>query len=134
SVGVANQGHDGSSRVFAPCAMQLTMGAYMLEFFLQLVFLAAQQAAVYLDLLLTFTTLLHAAFLAREVRPLACQARQIIFDLGQFNLQTALSGMGTLAKDDEDQRSPVKHLCFQCSLQCALLPGGQFKVKANGNM
>jgi len=111
-VSVANQGHHGRSRMFASFAMQLTVGTYMLKFFLQLIFLAAQQAAVYLDLLLTFTALLHTTFLARQVRPLPGQARQIILDLRQFNLQASLFGMGALAKDDEDQRSPVKHLCF----------------------
>ena len=93
----------------------------MLKIFLQLIFLTSQQAAVYLDLLFAFTTLLHAAFLAREVRPLPGQSRQVILDLSQFNLQTALFRMGTLAKDDEDERSPVKHLYFQFPLQCPVL-------------
>ena len=92
--------------------MKLAMRAYMLQLLLQRALLAAQQAAVNLDLLLTFTALLHTAFLPRQVRPLPGQAWQIILDLPQFNLQAPLFGMGTLAKDDEDQRSPVKHLCF----------------------
>ena len=49
-------------------------------------FLAAQEAAVNFDLFFTLAALLHAALLAREVRPLASQARQIVVDLRQFDL------------------------------------------------
>ena len=57
-----------------------------LKLFLDGGLLAAQQTAVNFDLLFTFAALLHAAFLAREVRPLASQAWQIILNLSQFNL------------------------------------------------
>src|SRR5258708_23822250 len=86
SIGIAYQGHSGCARVFATFAVQLAVGAYMLQFFFKLIFLTAQHAAVNLDLLFTFTTLLHATFLAREVRPLACQARQVVLDPGPFDL------------------------------------------------
>ena len=39
------------------------MGAHVLEFFLKLFLLTSQHAPVNFDLFLTFTTLLHAAFL-----------------------------------------------------------------------
>src|SRR5437867_5420742 len=100
------------------------MGADMFQFLFEGIFLATKQAAVYLDLLFTFTTLLHAAFLARKVRPLAGEARQIVLNLGQFDLQTALSGMGALAEDDEDEGRAVEYLHFQLSFQCAMVSRG----------
>ncbi len=48
--------------------------------YLQLIFLAAQQMAVDLDLLFTFITLLGAATLTRQVRPLTGQAWEIVLD------------------------------------------------------
>src|SRR5258708_37785248 len=81
SIGIAYQGHNGCARVFATFAVQLAGGAYMLQFFFKLIFLTAQHAAVKLDLLFTFTTLLHATLPTRDGLPPACQAPQVVIPL-----------------------------------------------------
>src|SRR5690606_23212111 len=48
--------------------------------------------------------------LPREVRPLACQARQAVFVLRQFNLQRTFAGARVLRKDLENQRGTIDHL------------------------
>ncbi len=66
------------------------------------------------------------------MRPLAGQARQVVLDLGQFHLQTALARAGTLAEDDEDERGAVKHLRLQLAFQRAVLPRRQFQIEDDG--
>src|SRR5258708_23602253 len=107
----------------------MSMRAYMFQLFLELIFLTPKQTAVNLDLLLTFTTLLYATFLTRQVRPLPGQARQIILDLGQLNLQASFSCAGTLTKNDQNQRCAIKHLGFYFSLQVTMLSGCQLDIK-----
>src|SRR2546429_8521067 len=97
------------------------MCAHVLQFFQEMVFLPAQQAAVQFNLLSTLAALLDTPFLARQVRPLANQAGQIILNLRQFNLQTTLARASALAKDDQDQRGTVKPLRLQFALQSTML-------------
>jgi hypothetical protein len=109
--------------------MELAVGTHVLQFFLELVFLPAQQTPVDLDLLLALTALLHAALLPGEVSPLACQARQVVLDLRQLDLQTSFSRVRTLAEDNQNQGCPIEDLRLECSLQRAMLPRRQFKIK-----
>ena len=70
---IANQGYYRRTRIFTSFTVKLAMGAHMLQLFRKLIFLSAQQTPVYFNLLFAFTPLLHASFLARQVRPLACE-------------------------------------------------------------
>src|SRR5207247_5017629 len=105
------------------------MRAHMLQFFQEMVFLPAQQAAVQFNLLFTLAALLDTPFLARQVRPLAYQAGQVILDLGQLNLQPALACAGALTEDDQDERGTIKHPRLKFALQCTMLPWRQLQIE-----
>src|SRR5258707_11144626 len=90
--------------------MQLALHAYLLNLFFQTTFLAAQQAAVNFDLFFTFAALLYTALLTRKVRPLAGQARQIILNLRQLNLEAAFFCARALAENDQNQRCTGQYL------------------------
>ena len=123
-VGVADQGDDRRARALTTLSVQLSVRAHVFQFLFESVLLATQQAAVNFDLLFALTALLHAALLPGEVRPLAGQARQIVFDLGQFHLQASLARVRALGEDDENQGCPVEDLRLECSLQRAVLARG----------
>jgi hypothetical protein len=77
------------------------MRPHLFRLFFECILLTTQQAAVDLELLLALATLLHAALLTGKVRPLACQARQVVLDLRQFHLQASLARVRTLAEDNQ---------------------------------
>ena len=64
-----------------------------------------------------------AALGAREVRPQARQARQLVLELGQLDLEAAFVGPRVLGEDVEDQAAPIEHLDAQQALERLLLVG-----------
>ncbi len=100
--------------------MALAMGANAVQLFLDLRDAAADLAAVSLQLRFAGATQTNttrgaaraAAGLSGQVSPHSCQARQAVLQLGQFDLQLALSRPGVLAEDVEDQGRPINDLDF----------------------
>ena len=65
---------------------------------------------------------------ALEVGPQAPHARQVVFELGQLDLQLALGRVGVVGEDVEDHRGAVDHRHAQRLLQVALLARRQLVV------
>ena len=58
---------------------------------------------------------------ALEMRPQAAHAREVVFELCEFDLQLALRGVGVVGEDVQDHRGPVDDRHVQRRLQVALL-------------
>ena len=65
----------------------------------------------------------------REMRPVARQARQQIFQLRVFDLQLAFARAGALAENLQDQRRAIHDLAAEDFFQVARLGGAEFIVK-----
>ncbi len=101
----------------------------MLDTFLQLLDLVADDPAVRLELRLARAARADAALRARKVRPQAREARQLVLELRQLHLQAALVRACVLGKDVEDQAAAVQHLDAEETLQRLLLVGAQLVVR-----
>ncbi len=125
-VGVAHQ-RDGRIRHAATRdALQAARAANVSQFLLQPHHLVGQQAPVGLDL--GFTRTAHdakAAPLALEVGPGAHQARTLVVEPGQLDLQLAFPRAGAAGEDLQDQPGAVDHLDLAGALQVALLHGAE---------
>lgn len=87
-------------------------------------------AAVGFQLSFTFTTAHpNSALLSRQVAPKACQSRQQVLQLGQFDLEFAFFGPGALGENIEDQRSPIEDFAIKNPLQIAALGGRKLIVE-----
>ena len=64
----------------------------------------------------------------RQVRPQPRQARQLVFELGELDLEAALVGLGVEREDVEDQPAAVDDLDVEQLLEGALLGGRQLVV------
>ena len=64
-----------------------------------------------------------AARLPGQMCPLAGEARQAIFVLGQLDLQSAFAGVGMLSEDVENESGAIQHFDFlaEDALQFALV-------------
>ena len=69
-----------------------------------------------------------AAAGAREVGPQPGQARQLVLELGQLDLEAALVGLGVLGEDVEDQPAAVEDLDLEQALERLLLVGRELVV------
>ena len=89
----------------------------------------ADDASVRLQLRLAGSACADAATGAREVRPHACQAWQLVLELRQFHLEPTLVGLRVLGEDVEDEAAAVQHLDREQLLERALLVRAQLIVR-----
>ena len=127
-VGIANE-RDGRDLVAVPVAGgRGSLALHLVEVGANLLDLLADEASVRLELALARAPGADAAAGAREVGPQPRQARQVVLERGQLDLQAPLLRLGVAREDVDDQRRSVQHLAVQQLLQAALLVGGQLVV------
>src|SRR5439155_5475184 len=83
----------------------------------------ASQAAVRLDLRLPGPPRADAAAEALEMAPQAAHAHEVVFELGELDLQLALGARGVRGEDVEDDRRAVHRGKADGLLAVALLAG-----------
>src|SRR5690606_22602718 len=83
----------------------------------------ANAPAVHLELGFARAARADSAPQSGEMGPLARQARQQIFELGELDLQFAFVAAGALRKDIEDELAAVDDPRFERRFQIALLRG-----------
>ncbi len=88
----------------------------------------ARQAPVRLDLALSRAPRPDPAAEALEVAPQAAHAREVVFELGQLDLQLALGARSVVGEDVEDDRRAVDHRQPQRLFEIALLACAQLIV------
>ena len=119
----------GTSRRSRDARGCVALPAHLLDALLQLLDLVADDPAVRLELRLARAARADAALRAREVRPQPRQARQLVLELRQLDLEAALVGPRVLGKDVEDQPAAVEHLDAEQALQRLLLVGRDLVVR-----
>ena len=95
---------------------------------LELLDALADDAPVGLELGLARSTGPDAATRSRQVCPETRQARQLVLELGELDLEAALVGAGMLREDVEDQPAAVDDLGPDDRFERALLLGSQLVV------
>ena len=121
-VGVADQRHDAVRHPLPPGTMQPPGRLDLPQIVLKPPDTIADHAAVGLDL--GFSGTAHepkSAALALKVGPGSHQARALIVEMRQFDLQRALPGFGAATEDFQDQPGTVEHLRVPGLLEIALL-------------
>ena len=116
-VGVAHDRDRGHEPPVARAGRRVALLADVLDALLELLDLVADDAPVRLELGLARSARADAALRARQVRPQPRQARQLVLELGQLDLQAALVRARVLGKDVEDQAAPIEHLDAEQALQ-----------------
>ena len=104
-------------------ARRLALLAHLLDALLELLDALADDAPVGLQLRLAGAPGADAAAGAREVRPQARQARQLVLELGELDLEAALVRLGVLGEDVQDEAAAVEDLDREELLERALLVG-----------
>ena len=128
-IGVADQRDDGIRHATALLAVQLTGAGDALKLVFQLGDAVLDVAAV--SLYLGFAGAAdkaEATALTLKVGPGADQAALLVDKVGQFHLQSTLTGGRALTEDLEDQARAVQHLGLPGALEIALLDGGDRAV------
>ena len=121
-VGVADQGHDRVGHALAGLAVQAAGAADAGQLLLDPDDPLGDPAAVELELALAGTAQeAEAAALALEMGPGADQARALVGERRQLDLEHALAGVGALAEDLQDQPGAVDDLGLPQPLEVALL-------------
>jgi hypothetical protein len=128
-VGVAHQRHHRGLRALARFAPRVPRAPDLLDLALDVLDPLPDAAAVRLQLRLPGPPGADAAAQAREEDALAGQARQHVVELGQLDLQTALTGARAPGEDVEDQLRAVHGLALDRRLDVALLRGGELVVE-----
>ena len=90
--------------------------------------LLADEAPVGLELRLAGASRPDPAAGAREVGPQPREARQVVFERGELDLQAAFLRAGVTGEDVDDQRRPVQHLAVEERLEAPLLVRGKLVV------
>ncbi len=121
-IGVTDQSDDAIRHPLTAGAMQPPRRLHLLDFILEPDDAVADQAAIGLDL--GFAGAAHetkTAALPFQMGPGPHQARALIVQMRQFDLQRAFLGLGAAAEDFEDQPGAVEHLGVPGLLEIALL-------------
>lgn len=117
----------------AALALRGTLAADGFEFFFEFIDALLHFAAVSFQLRFAFTAAhADAAFLPRQVRPEAREAREQPLELGEFDLQFAFAGAGPLGEDVEDQRGAIEDFDGEDLFEIAILRWGKFVVEDDG--
>lgn len=117
----------------AALALGGTLTADRFEFFFELVDAFLDLATVGFQLRFTFAAAhADAAFLARQVRPKARQAREQTLELREFDLQFAFASAGALGENVENQRGSIEDFDAEDFFEVAVLRGGKFVVENDG--
>ncbi len=140
-VGVAGDGHRRHLVALALLPLEVAAGLHARDLPAHLGHLLADAAPVGLDLGLTGTTGGHAAargagatathLPGQRLAP-AAQPRQHVLHLGERHLRLALTGLGVLGEDVQDQGGAVDHLDLDDVLQVDELAGAQLTVADHG--
>ena len=138
-VGVADDRYGRDLMALPVGALRLPCRGHIGDLAAQLGHPGADAAAVEFDLRLTGTAGADAltagdpatGLTGHRLAP-AAQARQEVFELGEFDLGFALAALGVLGEDVEDERDPVDNLDLDDILQPAPLAGRQLGVDDDG--
>ena len=107
---------------------RLALAADVLDARLHLLDPLADDPAVRLQLRLARAPGADAALGPREVRPEAGQARQLVLELRELDLEAALVGLGVEREDVEDQPAAVDDLDVEQALEALLLRRAELVV------
>ena len=105
-----------------------SLALHLVEVGANLLDLLADEAPVGLELALAGSAGADPAAGAREVGPQPRQARQVVLERGQLDLQAPLLRLRVASEDVDDQRRSIQHLAVQQLLEAALLVGCQLVV------
>ena len=120
----------GAHRGAPPCAaLGCTLTSHLRQAFVQHPDACSQKPAVGLELLFARAAQADAAFLALEVGPASDQAGELMFDLGELDLQFAFCALRAQREDVEDERRAVDDAAVECALEIALLGAGQRMIE-----
>src|SRR5450759_5205626 len=100
----------------------------LLDPLLQLLDAVTDEAPVRLQLRLTGAAGADAAAGSREMCPQSSQARQLIFELSQLDLESTFVRLGVQGEDVEDQARAIDDLRLDGFLERALLGGRKLVV------
>ena len=129
-VGVADDGGERPVVAQASGALRLALAADDIEFLADLLDAFLHAAAVGLELGFAFAAAhADAALLAREMAPVAGQAREQMLELRQLDLELAFPRARTPGEDVENERGAVEDLARENLLQVAALRGGKLVVE-----
>ena len=114
--------------------MQRPLPPDLLYLLLQRRYPVTDQPPVRLQLRLARPARADSTLQPLQVRPLAPQAGQDVFVLGQLHLQPALPRARVLGEDVQDQRRAIQHLHLQLLLKRPLLGWRQLIVEDDGGV
>ena len=127
-VRVADDGDRGHEPPIPAPGRRLALLADVLDPLLHLLDPVADDPPVGLELALAGAPRADPAPGPRQVRPEPGQARQLVLELGQLDLEAALVGPGVLGEDVEDQPAAVDDLDVEEPLERLLLAGRELVV------
>ena len=127
-VGVTDQRHGGERHFVALLALQCAGSFDRLQPLFQMADALANAPPVDFELGFAGTAGADAAAQARQMGPLARQARQQIFELRQLDLQLAFVAARALGENIENQLAAVDDANFERRFQIALLRRRQILV------
>ena len=129
---VSDQGDDRQTSATPVLPVEISVGPDVLDFLLEAVNLATDEAAVGLQLGLTGASGADSSTEALKVFPLARESREKVFVLGKLDLEAAFSGAGSGGENVEDESGAVDNLCLEPIFENPLLGRGELVVYDDG--
>ena len=120
-IGVADEGDERDARELAAPAVQVAVLLHGVDLCFEVVDARVDAAAVDLEFRLAGAARADTAAEAREHESLAAEARQVVLELRELDLQLALPRAGALCEDVEDQCRAVDDLDAEHLLEIVLL-------------